>query len=120
VVLQASSAAGVRVPLARAVPTSAPATRKLLEAEAARAGKTVTIETVINEQAFEHLLAGEIEQHNALVHQEMDALAGRVDAIVLGQISLAQIQHRVSVPVLQVGHSGFREARRLLDEAAKR
>lgn len=113
-------AAGSRLGILATVPTSAPATRKLLEAEAVRAGKSITIETVINERAFDHLLAGEIEQHNALVHGEMDALAGRVDAIVLGQISLARIEHWVRVPVFQVGHSGFREARRLLDEAAKR
>jgi hypothetical protein len=102
------------------VPTSAPATRKLLEAEAARAGKTIEIETVIYEKAFAHLLAGEMDAHNAIVHAGMDALAERTDAIVLGQISLSRIEHPVKVPVFQVGHSGFREARRLLDEAARK
>lgn len=112
-------AAGRRLGILATVPTSAPATRKLLQDEAARAGKAITIETVVNEKAFAHLLAGEMEAHNALVHAEMDSLAGRVDAIVLGQISLAQIRHPVRVPVFQVGHSGFREARRLLDAAAR-
>lgn len=97
------------------VPTSAPATRNLLEIEAAAAAVEVSIEIVVNEEAFRRLLAGEIEEHDVLVRQEMDALAERVDVIVLGQISLAQISHQTKVPALQVGHSGFAEARRLLD-----
>jgi aspartate/glutamate racemase len=102
------------------VPTSAPATRALLRHEAAAAGKEIEIESVINEKAFERLLAGDVAGHNALVHEEIDRLAGRVDVIVLGQISLAQIRHQAKAPILQVGLSGFAEARRLLDEAASR
>lgn len=110
---------GRRLGILATVPTSAPATRRLLEIEAEAAGTAVSIETVINEEAFRLLLAGDIAGHNALVHREMDALAGRVDVIVLGQISLAQIRHETKVPYLQVGHSGFAEARRLLDRAPR-
>jgi hypothetical protein len=49
----------------------------------------------------------------------MDQLAKKVDVLVLGQISLAQINHPTRVPVLQVGHSGLAEARRLLDLAGR-
>lgn len=108
---------GRRLGILATVPTSAPATRRLLEREAAAAGRAIEIETVINEPAFAALLAGRREEHDRLVHAEMDQLAQRVDAIVLGQISLAQIKHRPPVPVLQVGHSGFAHARRLLDQA---
>ena len=111
---------GSRMGIIATVPTSAPATRALLLEEARLAGKEITIETVINERAFQHLLAGEIADHNALVHAEIDRLAGIVDVIVLGQISLAQIRHTAGVPILQVGLSGFAEARRLLDVAAQR
>ncbi len=107
---------GVRLGILATVPTSAPATRRVLEREARAAGKEISLQTVINEEAFRHLLAGDIDRHNALVHAEMDTLAKSVDAIVLGQISLAQIKHKTRVPVLQVGHSGFAEARRLLDQ----
>lgn len=98
------------------VPTSAPATEKLLRIEAAKAGKEIAIRTVINEPAFQCLLEGNVAHHNELVHREMDALAKSVDVIVLGQISLSQIDHPARVPVLQVGKSGFAEARRLLDQ----
>jgi hypothetical protein len=100
------------------VPTSAPATRRLLEREARLQGKTVQIETVIHPPAFAALLAGDRAGHNRLVHVEMDRLAPRVDVIVLGQISLAQIEHRPGVPVLQVGHTGFAHARQLLNAVA--
>jgi aspartate/glutamate racemase len=106
---------GTRLGILATVPTSAPATRRLLEREAAASGKKIQIETVINEPAFAALLAGDRATHNRIVHEEMDRLAKRVDVIVLGQISLAQIQHRPGVPVLQVGHSGFAHARELLD-----
>jgi aspartate/glutamate racemase len=111
---------GGRLGILATVPTSAPATRKLLETEAANSGKNIQIETVINEEAFKALLAGDTERHNTLVHAEMDRLAERVDVIVLGQISLAKIRHEVSVPVLQVGASGFAEARRLLSADTSR
>jgi len=91
---------GTRLGILATVPTSAPATRRLLEREASALGRPVQIETVINESAFQALLAGNRAEHNRIVHAEMDRLAARVDAIVLGQISLAQIQHRPrGVPV---------------------
>jgi aspartate/glutamate racemase len=110
---------GARLGILATVPTSAPATRRLLEREARALGKTIQIETVINEPAFAALLAGDRAEHNRIVHAEMDRLAAKVDVIVLGQISLAQIEHRPpGVPVLQVGHSGFAHARKLLGAPA--
>jgi aspartate/glutamate racemase len=100
-------AAGEKIGIVATVPTSGPATRALLLAEAERAGRDVQTETVINEQAFRHLLAGEIEKHDALVHAEIDRLAPSVDVIALGQISLSKLRHPTRVPILQVGRSGF-------------
>jgi aspartate/glutamate racemase len=115
---RAAVASGARLGIVATVPTSAPATRALLEIEARAAGKQIEIQTVINERAFQHLLAGEISEHDSLVKGEIDKLAQRVDVVVLGQISLAQIRHQAAVPILQVGHSGFAEARRLLDSSS--
>jgi aspartate/glutamate racemase len=107
-------AAGGKIGIVATVPTSAPATRTLLLAEAGRVGREIRMETAINEQAFRHLLAGEIEKHDMLVRQEIDRLASSVDVIALGQISLSKLQHQARVPILQVGRSGFAEARRVL------
>lgn len=109
---------GQRLGVIATVPTSPAATKRLLERCAAEEGRSVQIEIALNEEAFERLQKGDIAGHNDLVHREMDRLAERVDVLVLGQISLAQIRHETKVPVLQVGHSGFAEARRLLDNVA--
>lgn len=110
-------ALGTRLGVLATLPTSAPATRTLLNAEAARAGKHIEIETVIAERPFRHLMAGEVDQHDKLVCEEIDSLAERVDVVVLGQISLSKLRHKAKKPILQVGRSGFAEARRLLDLA---
>ncbi len=115
---RAAVALGKRIGILATVPTSAPATRRLLEREAQAQGRSIEIETVIDQPAFAALLADDRAEHDRRVHAEMDRLAERVDVIVLGQISLAQIQHRpAGVPVLQVGHSGFEHARELLNGA---
>ena len=110
---------GKRIGIVATVPTSPAATERQLQRAAQAAGVTISIRTAVNEKAFAHLQKGRIEQHNQLVHREMDRLAGKVEVLVLGQISLAQIQHKTGIPVLQVGHSGLAEARRLLNQARK-
>lgn len=107
--------AGRRLGIVATVPTSAPATQRLLLRAAREAKTDVEIEAVVNEPAFQALLDGRLEMHDSLVHEEMDRLSRRVDAIVLGQISLAKIRHDPGAVVYQVGHTGFAEARRLLD-----
>lgn len=110
---------GRRLGIIATVATSPAATQRQLEVAAAEAKVSIAIKIAVNEKAFEHLQNGDIEKHNELVHHEMDKLASEVDLLVLGQISLAQIKHKTRVPVLQVGHSGLAEARRLLDEVSR-
>lgn len=110
---------GRRLGIIATVPTSPAATQRQLEYAAREAGVNISIKIAVNEKAFAHLQNGEIEKHNEIVHREMDKLAPKVDVLVLGQISLAQIRHPARVPVLQVGHSGLAEARRLLNQVRK-
>lgn len=97
------------------VPTSAPATKSLLEIEARKLHKDISIKTVIREEAFNYLLKGETDRHNEIIYHELEKLQKEVDVIVLGQISLGQIKFDTAVPMLQVGHSGFNHARSLLN-----
>lgn len=109
---------GRRIGIVATVPTSPAATVRQLKRAAEEAGKSIEIKIALNERAFEHLQKGEHDRHDELVHKEMDRLARSVDVLALGQVSLAQIKHQTRVPVLQVGHTGLAEARRLLDNAA--
>lgn len=106
---------GERMGILATVPTSAPATRRLLEAQAEAAGKKISIKTVINEAAFQYRLQGDINKHDELVHAELEKLQHQVDVIVLGQISLAQVRYKTKVPMLQVGNSGFAHVTELLN-----
>lgn len=112
-------AAGARLGILATVPTSAPATQRLLKQTAVASGREIEIRTVINEEAFRHRLAGRIDAHDELVHAELRKLQKEVDVIVLGQISLAQVKFDAEVPLFQVGHSGFAHARVLLDRVRK-
>ena len=109
-------AMGTKFGILATVPTSAPATRKLLDIEAQKSGKQIDIKIVILEEAFKNLLAGNIKNHDKLLHDELEKLQNEVDVIVLGQISLAQIKYRTKVPMFQVGHSGFDYATKLLKQ----
>lgn len=111
---------GRRLGIIATVPTSPAATKRQLQVAAAELGVDINIQVSVNEKAFALLQKGQVEKHNELVHRDMDKLAAKVDVLVLGQISLAQIKHRPGIPVLQVGHSGLAEARRLLDATKAR
>lgn len=106
---------GTRLGILATVPTSAPATKKLLETEAAKIGKKISVKIVINEEAFAKRLQGDINGHDSLVRAELNKLEEEVDVIVLGQISLAQVRHKTKVPMLQVGESGFAHVSELLN-----
>jgi Asp/Glu/hydantoin racemase len=107
---------GLRFGILETVPTSAPATRKVLNFEAQKANKQINIKIVINEDAFKNLLAGNIKKHDELIYAELEKLQNEVDVIVLGQVSLAQIKFETKVPMLQVGYSGFDHAAKLLTQ----
>jgi Asp/Glu/hydantoin racemase len=108
-------ATGKRLGILATVPTSAPATKTLLEIEAGKQNKNIEILTVINEDAFQFLLKDEMDKHNELIYREIEKLQKEVDVIVLGQVSLSQIKYNARIPILQVGNSGFNHARKLLN-----
>ena len=100
------------------VPTSPAATVRQLKRAAEEAGEDHSDQDRRERKGLRASSERRTRQHDELVHEEMDRLARSVDVLALGQISLAQIKHQTRVPVLQVGHSGLAEARRLLDNGA--
>lgn len=83
--------AGSRIGVAATLRTTLTPTVALIERKAAEKGKTVTVVSRICEGAFESLMAGDTERHDALIRQGLEELIPQVDVVVLAQASMARI-----------------------------
>jgi aspartate/glutamate racemase len=111
---------GSRLGLLATVPTTVPASERLLHLAAAEAGRKIEVKTRLCSEAFAQLKAGQVEKHNELLLGEIDRLAGEVDAIVLAQLSMSALESRLTstkVPVYNSGRTAFTHIRRLLEGA---
>ncbi len=76
----------------------------LLRAHAAAAGKEIAIEPLLLTAAYDALFAGDRARHDAMVLEAAQALAPKVDVLVLAQASHASLAEplsgRVAIPVL--------------------
>jgi Asp/Glu/hydantoin racemase len=94
-------------------------TRGLLEAEAARAGKTIEVELVFVDDALAALLAGSGETHDRLAKDAVMALAGRSEVVVLAQASMARVLEVIpeaarAAPILSSPHLALAQVAALL------
>lgn len=85
-------AIGGRIGLVCTARSTVPASEGLIRAHAAEAGRAVEIETILLDDAYAALMAGDRDRHDAMVTAEARALAGRVDVLVLAQASLAHLR----------------------------
>lgn len=111
---------GSRLGLLATVPTTVPASERLLRLAAAEAGQTVEIHTRLCSEAFAAIKAGNVERHNELLLAEIDRLSAEVDAIVLAQLSMSALESRLTstkVPVYNSGRTAFTHIRQLLENA---
>jgi len=109
---------GRRIGLLATVPTTVPASERLLRLAAEEAGREIEIQTRLCSEAFQVLKAGNPEKHNEMLLQEIDVLSRSVDAIVLAQISMTALEPRLTatkVPVYNSGRTGFARVRELLE-----
>ncbi|MDR3561589.1 MAG: aspartate/glutamate racemase family protein [Negativicutes bacterium] len=94
---------GSRIGVIATVATAGPATARQLEEIAAARGKQVAVETVVSTDAFSQLQAGNVIDHDVLLQEAAEGLLGKVDVIVLAQISMARAASRldrIDIPVL--------------------
>lgn len=108
---------GRRVGLIATVPTTVPASQRLLQLAADEAGRPVEIRTRLLGEAFQVLKAGNTARHNEMLIEAIDALSLEVDAIVLAQISMSALEPslgRTRVPVYNSGRTGVTRVRELL------
>jgi len=109
---------GDRVGLLCTLPSTVPASERLLRQAAEDSQKKIEIKTVLSSEAFKALRAGDPEKHNELLLEEIDKLAKEVDSIVMAQVSMSALEPRLAnplVPVYNSGRTGFIRAREILE-----
>ncbi len=112
---------GGKIRLAATFEPSIPSIQKELSEMAASRGQTVETESCFVPGAFDALLAGDGEKHDALI---ADALAGLdpCDSILLAQFSMARalpaVVYQVDARVLTSPDSAVRKLQRVLREVA--
>lgn len=110
-------AQGCRIGLLGTLPSTMPASERLLREAGREAGKELEVTPVLCSEAFRLLRAGDKAGHNAMLLDEIQKLSSSVDAIVLAQVSMSALEKdltHTSVPVYNSGRTGFERAREML------
>jgi Asp/Glu/hydantoin racemase len=101
---------GTRIGVLATVPTTLRPTSDLIQALADRIGREVEIEQRLCAGAFDVLMSGDRERHDAMVTEQALDLAKHVDTIVLAQASMNRLapvlQERTGLPVLSSPRMG--------------
>jgi Asp/Glu/hydantoin racemase len=102
---EAAVAKGRRIGVAATLRTTLEPTAELLLRKAKEAGKEVELVECLCEGAFDAVIAGDTDTHDALVAKAMINKLGDVDVIVLAQASMARVIDRlppeaITAPVL--------------------
>jgi len=87
----AAIARGARIGVAATLATTLAPTQRLLEERARAAGKQVELVPLLVAEAYQRLMAGDREGHDAALGQALADLAPGVDVVVLAQASMARI-----------------------------
>lgn len=109
---------GNRIGLLATVPTTVPASERLLYQAATDCGKEISVETILCSEAFDAIKRGDVELHNRLLLDQIDCLSETVDAIVLAQASMSALEPMLihsKVPVYNSGRTGFEKVKQMLD-----
>jgi len=96
---------GKRIGVVATLPTTLQPTSDLVKRRAAAAGKTIELNAVLCEGAFEALMSGDAATHDAMVAKALKELSAKSDVIVLAQASMARVADNLSpedkkVPIL--------------------
>lgn len=102
---EAAVARGTRIGVAATLRTTLEPTSALLLRKAQEAGKAVELIECLCEGAFDAVIAGDTDRHDALVAKAMIERLADVDVIVLAQASMARVAERlppgaITAPVL--------------------
>lgn len=115
--MELAVAQGKRVGMLATLATTVPSSERLLRIVAAEKNKPVEITTVLRPEAFAAIQKGDSETHNRILLEEIDKLSGKVDSIVMAQLSMSALEPmlgKTKVPVYNSGTTGFESIRRAL------
>ena len=102
------------------LPTTLPPTAGLIEGEVAKQGKTVGVKRFVAEGAFQKLMAGNREEHNAIVIAKALEVSREVDVLVLAQGSMALLEKEIAKatgkPVFSSPESGIEQFLEILKD----
>lgn len=93
---------GTRIGVVATLPTTLQPTSDLVRRRAVAAGKTIELESVLCEGAFEALMGGDPATHDKKVAEALTSLASRVDIIVLAQASMARVVETLDPSVKKI------------------
>ena len=112
--------AGTRIGVVATNATTLEPTRRMLQLQAERTGKSVQVQLVMVEGALPALLSGDGATHDRMVKAAVLGLMPQVDVVVLAQATMARVldvlppQDR-QVPVLSSPHAALALTGQLLD-----
>ena len=111
---------GARIGVLATVPTTLGPTSDLIQAKADEIGRSITLEKRLCEGAFDVLMSGDREKHDAMVTEQATDLAKNVDMIVLAQASMSRLagvlQEKTKMPVLSSPRIGVEYLARRIAE----
>jgi Asp/Glu/hydantoin racemase len=114
---------GTRIGVLATVPTTLGPTSDLIQAKADERGRDVTIEQRLCAGAFDVLMGGDRERHDAMVLEQAIDLAKNVDTIVLAQASMGRLvealREKTGLPVLSSPRMGVEYLAERVAELAK-
>ena len=88
---EAAIKSGRKIGVAATLATTLNPTLSLLKRKSKELNKQVEFQTEVAEEAYERLLAGDKEGHDAALKKVLSAMAEEVDIVVLAQASMARV-----------------------------
>ncbi len=110
---------GERIGVVATLPSARDSIKKRLIEESRRRDKRIVIDEIKCEGAFDALLNGRMEEHDRCIVRSLERIEGKVDVVVLAQVSMERIlsgreKPNLSVPILSCPRSGVEQLRRVL------
>jgi Asp/Glu/hydantoin racemase len=112
---------GERIGILATAPTTLVPTTDLLDARSRALGKTVRVEEVLCEGAYDALFAGDMDTNDRIVLRSLEKMMDKTDVVVLAQVSMARVAERIPredrrVPILSSPRLCFEAIRKLMKQ----